>query len=85
MTQHYTMQIHAVYQIKQVGNPQRLCERYHVKVFKHECDMHEFRGRNDNSWIVDRFNRFPKSGVYAFAGGQYRNVKTLDATALAHI
>lgn len=62
--------------------------RRRVKVFKSLSDLGAFlcSKENDcNRWHEGRGESFKKSGVYAFAGGSWHNVKTLDASALAHI
>jgi hypothetical protein len=60
-------------------------ERLVVRGFKHSCDMHAFLSKGDNArrWRVS--DKGLKPGTYAYAGGKWHNVKTLDASALAHI
>ena len=59
-------------------------ERLHIKAFKSSDAMHKFLNKQtDNRWRES--NHDFKSGVYAFAGGQYHNVKSLDSSILAHI
>lgn len=75
-------------------------ERMQVKAFKYADDMHEFLNTGDNAlkWreCVNQKETHPnrpeavdetklKPGKYAWAGGQWHNVKNLDATTLAHI
>jgi len=59
-------------------------ERLHVKAFKHSGDMYAFLGKQpNNNWKVNQHDF--KTGIYAFAGGKWHNVKQLDALTLAHI
>jgi len=59
-------------------------ERLHIKRFKTSDDMYKFLNKqHDNMWKESQLDF--KSGVYAYAGGQYHNVKSLDASVLAHI
>lgn len=62
-----------------------LCKsRLHVKSFKTSDSMHEFLNKQyDNNWKVS--DRGLKTGVYAYCGGAYHNVKSLDASVLAHV
>jgi hypothetical protein len=75
------------YKFERTGNG--LKERLHVKAFKTMNDLGAFLSskHNDfNIWKQDEFKKYPqKSGVYAFAGGQWHNVKSLDSSVLAHI
>lgn len=58
--------------------------RLHIKAFKYSDDMHKFLNKQpNNDWQVSQ-HQF-KSGIYAYAGGVYHNVKDLDAIVLAHI
>ncbi len=61
--------------------------RLTVRAFKTENDMHRFLNKGDNAapgkWRISDKNLKP--GTYAFAGGRWHNVKTLDPCALAHI
>lgn len=75
-------------------NPSFCKERLIIKTFKHQDDMHKFLTAGDNAlqWKEVKegdycgFNIAPtKAGTYAFAGGQWHNVKSLDASILAHI
>jgi hypothetical protein len=66
-----------------------------IKAFKSEDLAHEFMNKQyDNTWqpnsFADYMGYIPatkdlKAGTYAFAGGQYHNVKSLDDSVLAHI
>ena len=66
-------------------------ERLVVKGFKTSDAMHSFT-RRETGWEYcatpyygsPRFTDL-KPGTYAFAGGKYHNVKSLDASVLAHI
>jgi len=59
--------------------------RTRIKSFKTSQAMHEFLNKQtDNSWKVSTKEGM-KSGLYAFAGGQWHNVKSLDPSVLAHI
>lgn len=59
-------------------------ERMHIKRFKCANDMHKFLNKQtDNRWQESRHDF--KSGVYAFAGGEWHNVKSLDPSILNHI
>lgn len=67
-------------------------ERLHVKAFKNANDLGAFLCRQtSNDWQEcapekQAAQSYPvKSGVYAFAGGQWHNVKRLDPSILAHI
>ena len=71
-------------------------ERLQIKGFKSSDLMHKFlNAQCDNSWNVnsepDYYGGFKpgladlKPGKYAYAGGQWHNVKSLDASILAHI
>ena len=66
-------------------------ERLMVKSFKDSDKMHKFlNSQSDNSWRVNLqagiFATLPhKSGHYAYAGGAWHNIKSLDLTILAHL
>lgn len=71
-----------------------LKERLHVKAFKSPNDLGAFLCKQtDNKWKgvevgALSYLKVPypvKSGVYASAGGAWHNVKSLDASVLAHI
>ena len=59
--------------------------RLKIKAFKTSDAMHKFLNTSDNAlhWKVSDKNL--KAGTYAYAGGQWHNVKNLDASILAHI
>ena len=80
--------------IKFVKTGNGLKERLHVKVFKTANDLGDFLCKQtDNTWRECKpdsmsYIRVPypdKAGIYACAGGQWHNVKKLDASILAHI
>ena len=79
-----------MYSIKRTNGKLR-GERIRVKCFKESNAMHEFLNKQtDNTWVINNqlgiFKTLPhKNGHYAYAGGQWHNVKTLDACILAHI
>lgn len=77
--------MYIAYKHERTGNGFK--ERLHVKAFKTMNDLGAFLCKQtDNKWKHDEFKKYPeKSGVYAFAGGQWHNVKSLDASVLAHI
>ena len=59
-------------------------QRKTVKNFKSAQEMHEFLNKQDNNdWRESKEDL--KAGTYAFAGGSWQNVKSLDASVLAHI
>jgi len=58
--------------------------RMRIRTFKHAEDMHRFLGRQtDNKWSISSHDL--PAGLYAFAGGKWHNVKTLDPSVLAHV
>ena len=71
-------------------------ERLTIKGFKTSDAMHSFlNAQPNNDWILtsepDYYGAFNpklaalKPGKYAYAGGEWHNVKSLDASILAHI
>jgi hypothetical protein len=61
-----------------------LKSRLHIKRFISKDSMHKFLNKQtDNKWQISKKNL--KSGIYAFAGGEWHNVKSLDISTLAHI
>lgn len=62
-------------------------ERLHVKSFATSDAAHGFQNKQyDNEWrTAGPEHADKKAGIYAFAGGRWHNVKSLDATVLAHI
>lgn len=62
-------------------------ERLTVKAFKDSDAMHAFLNKQDNNdWKINSGAQLPhKAGKYAFAGGQWHNVKSLDPSILSHI
>jgi hypothetical protein len=58
-------------------------QRMTIKAFKTSDDMHKFLNKQeDNAWRES--DKGLKAGVYAYAGGQWLNVKSIDPSALAH-
>ena len=83
--------MHTIYRFVRTGNGFK--ERLVIKSFKYSEDMYKFTGKQPgNLWSYCqgpnanhlRYDGMP-AGTYAFAGGKYHNVKTLDASVLAHI
>ena len=60
-------------------------ERLHVKSFKDSDKMYGFLNKGDNSLFWKESEKGLKKGIYAFAGGQWHNIKSLDMSVLAHI
>ena len=60
-------------------------ERLHIKSFKTSQAMHEFLNKGSNACVWSESDKGFKTGIYAMAGGQYHNVKSLDSSVLAHI
>jgi len=58
--------------------------RLQIKTFKTSLDMHTFLCKGDNACHWRESNKELKRGTYAFAGGQWQNVKNIDPSALAH-
>jgi hypothetical protein len=73
--------------VKIVRTGNGLKERTHVKTFVSHEEACAFQCKQfDNDWRLapaDLAN--VKAGVYAFAGGKWHNVKSLDPSVLAHI
>jgi hypothetical protein len=54
------------------------------RTVKRVKDAHDFLNKQyDNTWKIHTEGWKP--GIYAYAGGQWHNVKSLDPTVLAHI
>lgn len=60
-------------------------ERLKVRGFKCRDDMFKFLNTGSNSLAWRESDKGLKPGTYAYAGGKWHNVKSLDACALAHI
>lgn len=59
-------------------------QRMTIKTFRDREAACAFQNKQpNNDWT--EYTGDLKAGVYAYAGGQWHNVKTLDATVLAHI
>lgn len=71
--------------LKNLNTPGRLIhQRMIIKGFKTSDLMHKWlNDRCDNLYSV--YDGPLKPGTYAFAGGQWHNVKSLDPSVLAHI
>ena len=55
-----------------------------IRSFKTNQAGHDFLNKqSNNNWRV--YDGELKAGKYAFAGGQWHNVKSLDSSVLAHI
>jgi hypothetical protein len=66
--------------IKNTG-AQRLHQRM---IIKSVPDAHGFLNKQyDNTWSI--YEGPLKAGIYVFAGGEWRNVKSIDPSALAHM
>ena len=67
------------------GRMLRRGNRLVVRKFADSHSAHEFlnKGANGLTWQIS--NKGLPAGTYAFAGGQWHNVKRLDASVLAHI
>lgn len=75
-----------VYKFQRTGNGFK--ERLIIKGFKYSDDKYKFLAMADNAlfWKETTNEKAGlKPGTYAFAGGKWHNVKTLDASILAHI
>ena len=75
----------AICRFQKTGNGFK--ERLIVKTFKYSNDMYKFLSTADNAlfWKEISADKPSKAGTYAFAGGQWHNVKKLDPSILAHI
>lgn len=71
--------------LRSASQTQRLHERLDVKAFRDREAMFKFLATGDNALRWKESARGFKAGTYAFAGGKWHNVKSLDATLLAHI
>ena len=60
-------------------------ERRKIRAFPDSESMHRFLGTGDNSLRWRESALGLKPGTYAWAGGKWHNVKTLDPSILAHI
>lgn len=74
---------HTLCKMEKVGRS--MCkERMRIKSFKSAQKMNEFLcAQSNNNWRETKHHL--KSGLYAYAGGKWHNVKSLDACVLAHI
>ena len=60
-------------------------ERLIVRTFKSREAMHDFLNTGNNALRWRESNQGLSIGTYAYAGGQWHNVRNLDASVLAHI
>ena len=76
-----------MYSIRKTSKAIARC-RMTIKCFKTSQAMHEFlNNQTNNDWRVNNEPELTslKSGTYAYAGGNWHNVKSLDSSVLAHI
>ena len=70
--------------LKKIKNMPNLSQRLIVKTFKTTQAACEFENKQfNNDWTP--YDGDLKAGTYAKAGGAWHNVKSLDASILAHI
>lgn len=66
-----------------------LSSRMKIRSFKTSDAMYDFIAKeSDRKWGINPpvpYDGPLKTGTYAFAGGNWHNVKTLDPSVLAHI
>ena len=60
-------------------------DRLHIKGFCSSDEMHRFLNKEDNACRWHESRRGLKPGCYVMAGGDLRDVRSLDAGALAHL
>jgi hypothetical protein len=60
-------------------------ERLTIKGFSDRNAMFKFLATGDKELRWRESTKDLKAGTYVFAGGQWHNVKNLDASVLAHI
>jgi len=59
-------------------------ERLTIRRFANEQAMHKWiNARYDNLWRP--YTGPLKAGIYAYVGGEWRNVKSIDRCLLAHV
>lgn len=75
--------LHAIEKTTRTSNGFK--ERLTIKIFKDSDAMYKFLCTDSNSLDWKESTKELKAGVYAFAGGKFHNVKTLDASILNHI
>jgi len=73
--------------VESISRVVRRGERMKVRGFKYSDDMYKFLATSDNAlfWKECKRPDIKKSGTYAYAGGRWHDVKTLDPCVLAHI
>jgi hypothetical protein len=60
-------------------------ERLTIRQFKDSSSMHKFLCTGDNALRWRETSEDLKAGTYAFAGGSWHNVKSLNPSVLAHL
>jgi hypothetical protein len=60
-------------------------ERLKIKGFRTSEAMHKFLNTGSNALSWRESDKDLKPGTYAYAGGQWHNIKDLDPCLLAHI
>jgi len=63
----------------------KLKARMTIKAFKTSDAMYTFLNTGSNGLTWKESIRGLKAGTYAYAGGNWHNVKSLDSSVLAHI
>lgn len=70
--------------VQKTINLSNMRTRLQIKTFKTSQAMYEFLNKQpNNDWQPSEKDL--KSGLYAYAGGVWHNVKSLDACILSHI
>lgn len=73
------------YTIESISRVCRRGERMKIKGFKTSDAMHKFLNTGSNALNWRESDKGLKPGTYAFAGGRWHNVRSLDPCVLAHI
>ena len=74
-----------MFTIESISRVVRRGERMKIKSFKTSESMHKFLNMAHNSFTWRESDKGLKTGIYAYAGGSWHNVKRLDPSILAHI
>jgi hypothetical protein len=78
---------YGAYKFVRTGNGFK--ERLHIKTFKTMDKYCDFLAKKyDEGWksiTHDKEYDYFKTGIYAYCGGKWHNVKTLDVSVLAHV
>ena len=69
----------------QNAGPAGLHERLVIRSFQDCSAMHKFLNTGSNACVWKESSKGLKPGTYAFAGGRWHNIRSLDASILAHI